>query len=662
MKLLKRLLIAFALLLLIAGALPFFISLDDYIPQIEKAASARLKQPVSIKRIRFSALPLPHVTVDGISIDTGADVSIGKVVLTPDLFSLLRPTKVIKRIDIDSLVLTRKAIEKIPAWVGSGAANSPQQAPQVRVESINLKNALVNFGKTRLGPFDAHVELDAKGDPEDASISTQDGRLKLRIKPKDSNYLIDASAKSWTLPAGPALVFDELIIKGVATPNDAKLSEVSARLYGGTAAGRVTVNWQKGLRLDGNFDISKLELRQLAPLLSPGTHVSGKLNAKPVFSGVAASADQLADALRLETPFNVQNGALGGVDIQKAATNLIKQGTNGGKRVRSVVWTCVMEHGSYRFTQLKIASGALAADGDVNISRTKELSGRINAQVKVVGAGANVPLNVGGTLASPLLYPLPALSRAQPAGTAILGPGLGTCGGCEKSGGWVEGLFGKKGAEEAEKIAPGENAQAFDRIAPSMISDLIARAPGWLAGFADDATRTVVQAHGDLVTPGGLTLFSTSLPVTAPPTTPTTVMTSLPRPAPTWLPSRPPRTPPPTAPRPLPRPLASISRTDSITPHSAQVSGAAAARSGTQDRTMHFRGGGLHCVRCLLFHCRLVAGATHRVRDPAHHGGNAYGAEHRQCDARDPDDGLRKFAGLRLNFLGLRFHAGDSLS
>ncbi len=214
MKLLKRLLIAFALLLLIAAVLPFFISLNDYIPRIEKEASARLKQPVSIKSIKLAALPLPHVTLDGITIGTTDGIELGRVTVTPDLFSLLRPTKVIKRIDIDSLALTRKAIDKIPAWVKSDAARSPQQAPQVRVESIRLNNALVNFGKTRLGPFDARIKLDAKGDPEDASISTQDGRLNVRIKPKDSNYLIDASAKSWTLPAGPALVFDELIIKG----------------------------------------------------------------------------------------------------------------------------------------------------------------------------------------------------------------------------------------------------------------------------------------------------------------------------------------------------------------------------------------------------------------------------------------------------------------
>ena len=451
MKLLKRLLIAFALLLLIAGVLPFFISLDDYIPRIEKEASARLKQPVSIKSIKLAALPLPHVTLDGITIGTTDGIELGRVTVTPDLFSLLQPTKVIKRIDIDSLVLTRKAIDKIPAWVNSDTAKSPQQPPQVRVESIRLNDARVDFGKTRLGPFDARVKLDGKGEPADASISTRDGRLKLHIKPNASNYLIDASAKSWTLPVGPALVFDELIIKGVATPNDAKLGEVSARLYGGTAAGKMTVSWKKGLRLEGKFNISQLELRQVAPLLSPGTHVSGKLNATPVFSGVATSADQLVNALRLETPFNVQNGALGGVDIQKAATNLIKQGTSGGEtRFDQLSGHLLMEHGGYRFTQLKIASGALAADGDVSISRTKELSGRINAQVKVVGTSANVPLNVGGTLAAPLLYPTAGTIAGAAAGTAILGPGLGTTVGA-KVGGWVEGLFGKKDGSKPKK-------------------------------------------------------------------------------------------------------------------------------------------------------------------------------------------------------------------
>lgn len=451
MKSLKRILFALAVLLVLAAAVPFFISLDDYIPRLEKEVSTRLREPVSIKRIKFAALPLPHVTVDGITIGKADDIKLGKVRVTPDLLSLLQSTRVIKSIEIDSLVLTRKAIDRIPAWAKSDDAGSPQAAPQVRVESIRLDKAVVRLDKAEFGPFDVRVRLDHKGEPEDASIATQDGKLKAFIKPDKSKYLIDASARSWTLPVGPALAFDELIIKGVATLNDASLGEVSARLYGGTATGKTTISWKKGLQLDGKFDVSQVELRQVASMLSPGTHVSGKLNAKPVFSASAASADQLMNTLRLETLFSVQNGTLDGVDIQKAATHLVKQGTAGGEtRFEQLSGHLVMERGSYRFTQLRIASGALAAHGNVSISPKKELSGRINAQVKAAGASANVPLNVAGTVDAPLLYPTAGAMAGAAVGTVILGPGIGTSVGA-RVGGWAEGLFGKK-----EEKTPGK--------------------------------------------------------------------------------------------------------------------------------------------------------------------------------------------------------------
>jgi len=444
MKWLKPILIALAVLLVIAVALPFFISLNDYIPPIEKEVSARLKEPVSIKSIKFSALPLPHVTIDRISVGKTDDITVETVTVTPDLFSLLGSAKVIKSIEIHSLVLTQKAIDKIPAWTKPDDTKPPQQPPQLRVESIRLVNALVRHDKASFGPFDARVSLNRKGEPEDASITTRDGKLKALITPDKSKYLIDASAKSWTLPVGPALVFDELVIKGVATLNDANLGEVSAKLYGGTAIGKATISWQKGLQLNGNLDVNQVEMQKIASMLASKTHVSGKLSAKPVFSASAASADQLINALRLDAPFNVQNGVLHGVDIQKAATGLIKQGATGGEtRFEQLSGHLVMERGAYRFTQLKIASGALAADGDVSISSKKELSGRINAQVKAVGTSANVPLNVAGTVDAPLLYPTGGTMAGAAVGTIILGPGIGTSVGA-KVGSWAEGLFGKK--------------------------------------------------------------------------------------------------------------------------------------------------------------------------------------------------------------------------
>ncbi len=451
MKWLKRLLIALVLLLVAALALPFFIPLDSYIPRIEKELSARLKEPVTIKSIRLNALPLPHVTIRGVAIGKTDDTRLGKVTVTPELMSLLGSTKVIKRIEIDSLVLTRKAIDKIPAWTKSETARPPQQPPQVRIESIRFKAALVDFGKLRFGPFDARVNLDSKGAPEDAAIATRDGKLKVLIKPYKSKYRFDVNARSWTLPVGPALVFDELTIKGEATTNDARLGKLSARLYGGTATGKATIDWRKGLRLKGNLDVRRVELQQVATLLSPSTHVSGKLDARPVFSASAASANQLMHALRLESPFAVHNGTLHGVDIEKAATNLIKRGTAGGEtRFDQLSGHLLMERGSYRFTQLRIASGALAADGAVSISAKKALSGRINAQVKAVGTSVGVPLDVGGTVDAPILYPTGGTIAGAVAGTAILGPGVGTSVGA-KVGAWVEGLFGKRDGKKSRK-------------------------------------------------------------------------------------------------------------------------------------------------------------------------------------------------------------------
>jgi uncharacterized protein involved in outer membrane biogenesis len=448
MKWLKRILIALALLLVVAAAIPFFVSLDDYIPRIEKEASARLKEPLTIKSIKFGLLPSPHITVDGIAVGKAEDLQLGKVTVTPDLFSLFSATKVIRSVELKSLVLTQKAIDKIPVWSKSDGGSKPDDAkssaqpPLVRIESLRLDDALVKLDKSSFGPFDARVDLDSKGEPVDALITTQDGKLKISVKPDKSNYLIDAVAKAWKPPVGPPIEFDELVIKGVATLNSADFSQISAKLYGGTVSGKATAAWQKGMQVKGNFDIDQVELKSLVPLVSPGTNMSGKFSAKPVFSAAAADPNQLLSALHLETPFSVQNGILHGIDIEKAATNLIKQGATGGEtHFEQLSGHVVRDHGAHQFTQLKIASGALAADGNVDISAKQDLSGRVNAQVKALGKSASIPLTVAGTVHSPLLYPNASALAGAAIGTVLM-PGVGTGVGA-KAGAAIGNLFGK---------------------------------------------------------------------------------------------------------------------------------------------------------------------------------------------------------------------------
>ena len=128
MKWLKRILIAFILLLACATALPFLVPLDGYIPQIEKQASAALHHPLSIKHVRLAVLPLPHVTITGITVGRRGNLKLGSMRVTPDLLSLLHPTKVIRSIELDDLMLTQQGLESAVALAGSGAA-APPAAP-----------------------------------------------------------------------------------------------------------------------------------------------------------------------------------------------------------------------------------------------------------------------------------------------------------------------------------------------------------------------------------------------------------------------------------------------------------------------------------------------------------------------------------------------------
>jgi len=441
MKFIKFTALTLLVLIIAVAIIPLFVSLEDYRPEIEKKASAALKTEVRLKSLKLVGLPLPHLTVTGIEIGKGGDIKVGAVTVTPDLGSLLSDTKVIRSVNVEDLALSQKGIDRITAMAQSSPGKKAV-APAVLVRSIRLSNATVKLQKAGFGPFDARIDLAATGQPENADIVTRDGKLKITVKPAGKNFNLDVLAKNWKPPVGPPLLFDELTIKGVATTADANLSDVRAKMYGGTVAGKTTVGWQKGIQLKGNYAVNGIELRDLIPLFSPETKVTGRLTAKPVFSGSAPDADRLKNALKLTTPFDIRDGVLDGIDIQKAATSLITKDSSGQTRFDTLTGHFAMDRGTQRITDLKVASGSLAADGNVTIAPNRTLSGRINAEVKAGSlAAASVPLNISGTLDNPRALPTGATVTGAAVGTAILGPGVGTTVGA-KIGGWADSLFG----------------------------------------------------------------------------------------------------------------------------------------------------------------------------------------------------------------------------
>ena len=83
----------------------------------------------------------------------------------------------------------------------------------------------------------------------------------------------------------------------------------------------------------------------------------------------------------------------------------------------------------------------MRSSGQVKIKPNKELDGVIDVEVKRSVSLAAIPLIVSGTLSNPVVLPSKAALAGALAGTAILGPGVGTGLGV-KAGGALDKLKG----------------------------------------------------------------------------------------------------------------------------------------------------------------------------------------------------------------------------
>lgn len=439
MKFIKGLLIVLAFLLAVTVAVPFFIPVSAHIPRIERLISEKTSEPAKIQSLRIAALPLPHVTAEGITIGKKPDIRIQSLTVTPDLLSLLKPVKVIHSIEIAGLTLTQEALGKMTEWTQSNGAG-----PQWSVAQVRLREMRLEINKRMIGPLNAEVSLSAGGQIEKAMVASTDGKMQVVANAGGGKFFLEAAANNWNLPVGPALKFDRLTVKGELGNTDLTIQDLQGNLYGGTVSGLSHLSWKNGWRLKGELNTKHVELQSLVPLVNPEVKASGRLSGKARFSSRSPTAGQLGEALRAEASFGVEQGVLYNFDIAEAAKSVVKGGTKDGQtRFDEFSGRMLLDGSGYHFKDLAISSGVLTAHGNLDISPKKQLAGHVNAELKAGISLASVPLNVSGTLHDPVLAPTKAAMAGAVTGTALLGPGVGTTLGT-KAGGALEQLFGKK--------------------------------------------------------------------------------------------------------------------------------------------------------------------------------------------------------------------------
>lgn len=177
---------------------------------------------------------------------------------------------------------------------------------------------------------------------------------------------------------------------------------------------------------------------------------AGRMEGRATLTMNLDRLERFPENLRLKGDFHLRDGTLSKVDLAQVASNS-GRAAGGVTRFSDLTGTLRVNASGYHFSELKMSSGSLKAEGRIDMTPAQQLSGMLEVDVKGTGGLVSMPLVVSGTLEQPQVRVSGAALAGAAVGTAVLGPGLGTALGA-RLGGFMNKLFGKE--TNAERRTP----------------------------------------------------------------------------------------------------------------------------------------------------------------------------------------------------------------
>lgn len=396
-------------LLLFALAAIHLLSFNFYIPKLERQLTESIGQRVVVKEIRCSVYPAPHLRLEGLAIGDLADVRVGTARLFPTFSSWFSEEKVMRRVELEAVALSEDSVSALSVWSQYQAQAAPVQFERVIVKDARLANRLLD-----LFAFDADVKMD-HGRFARAQIKSTDQRITIDFTPQGDALAIQLAATRSVLPLEPKIQFDELKITAIARPGSMTLSHIEGQLYGGSLSGNAQVEWRDGWMFRSDLGVRQVAIEPALTLFTRNMQASGALEAKIRLTTKSDALETLFSAPQVQATFRVREGDIAGVDLVRAIQSARSSGNIGGKtHFNELSGYLQLANGRYQYRQLKLLTGMMSANGNLEFSSERNLSGNLLGELRTRATVLRTPFTLGGTLATPTLKVASPPQRAAP--------------------------------------------------------------------------------------------------------------------------------------------------------------------------------------------------------------------------------------------------------
>src|SRR6266852_1750395 len=381
----KQFAVMLLLTLIVAVAALPFVPLES--GPYERSMQVWLGEPVKIGTVNLTLLPVPQLKFERVVIGKEHPMRAAVIKAAPVITSLLEDPISLKSLELENVTFPR---EFLPALLQDKGRRG-----SLGVQRIAAKGLKLDIPELNLPALEVNAILSSGGALQSVAIFNAERRLSVKLQPQGERAGIEISADTFPLPIGADLALSEFLAKGTVTKGELALSEVEARGYGGRLTGNMRLRWSNGWSMEGEFAVHQMEAGKIAaPLLAGGT-----LEGKGVYSMKGLLPERLILNRQLEGNFTIQKGSITNVDMTRL---LQASGSGGGTTLFSEMSGNVSADSNRLLVrQIRMAAGLLNATGQVEMDPQKNLSGRIQIELRAESVQARAMLTVSGTLQNP---------------------------------------------------------------------------------------------------------------------------------------------------------------------------------------------------------------------------------------------------------------------
>ena len=385
----------FAAFICVTLLLPYVLPTKQYISTIEKFATDSISEPVKVGSLHVTFLPVPSIEASAIEI--GSNIKIRSAILIFSIFSSFNSDD-LKEIELEGISVLPGAYDSIAKWGRS--SNAPQLS---KLKKINLKETKLELENISIPLLNGSINLRNNNKFTEASFASSDKEIKINILPSQSDFQLNISAKKWKPFLSSSIVLSDLDAKVIMNSSLIQATEIDSRIYDGILKGTAFAKWEDNWNLNGEFEIERVNIKEAAISNNTDIPMEGKLFSKVKIFSDAQELDQLYDAMRINGSFQLQNGLVK-IDLGNSIRTTSKGSIAGGQtKFDELSGIIEIDGESYQFNQLKLSSGILSAEGALDITADKKLTGEVKSSLKGGHTMSSGPIALEGTIKNPVL-------------------------------------------------------------------------------------------------------------------------------------------------------------------------------------------------------------------------------------------------------------------